>query len=269
MASDDAITYEVIDRAVVITLNAPKILNALTLSQYDQIAKYLEQANEEPDTIITLLQSSGRAFSAGANAQFIGQQDSELETWLNLSVAKQTYLVQTILNHKKIFAIALNGFAIGLSAAIVALGDLIYTHDVKKTFLLTPFANIGIVAEGGTSVTLPFRLGWSKANEALLLSKRISGEDLYRLGLINKDYEGKYSSTERFNKQVLDELLDSTENLHPDSIIENKKLLQKMYKPQISAVNSQEVFQGLKHWTSGVPMDRFKKLSSGELKHKI
>ena len=78
----------------------------------------------------------------------------------------------------------------GLSASFVALCDLVYVNDLSKTFFLTPFANIGILAEGGTSATLPIRLGWSKAAEALLLSKRISGQDLQNAGLVNKHYGG-------------------------------------------------------------------------------
>lgn len=267
--SESLITYEVKGLAVLITLNNPKKLNALAIPQYDTICKYLERANNEPDTIITLIQSTGRVFSAGANAESIVGQDSELETWLNLSVAKQTFLVQTFLAHKKILAVALNGPAIGLSASFVTLCDLIYVNDLSKTFLLTPFANIGILAEGGTSATLPIRLGWSKAAEALLLSKRISGKDLQNAGLINKHYDGKFKTAEEFNATVLNELVEATENLHQDSIIQNKQLLQAMFKPVISEINSQEVSRGVYKWTSGVPIDRFKKLLTGELKHKL
>lgn len=267
--SESLITYEVKGLAVLITLNNPKKLNALAIPQYDTICKYLERANNEPNTVITLIQSTGRVFSAGANAESIVGQDSELETWLNLSVAKQTFLVQTFLAHKKILAVALNGPAIGLSASFVTLCDLIYVNDLSKTFLLTPFANIGILAEGGTSATLPMRLGWSKAAEALLLSKRISGKDLQNAGMINKHYDGKFKTAEEFNATVLNELVEATENLHQDSIIQNKQLLQAMFKPVISEVNSQEVSRGVYKWTSGVPIDRFKKLLTGELKHKL
>lgn len=135
---EDQITYEVKDRAVLITLNNPKKLNSLTLPQYDTLCKFLEKANNEEGTIITLIQSTGRVFSAGANADYITSQDTELDTWLNLMVAKQTFLVQTFLAHRKILAVALNGPAIGLSASFVALCDLVYVNDLSKTFLLTP-----------------------------------------------------------------------------------------------------------------------------------
>ncbi|KAI5970671.1 hypothetical protein CANMA_000262 [Candida margitis] len=269
MSNEDPITYEVIGRAAVITLNNPKKLNSLTLPQYDEIAKLIARANDEENTVITLLQSTGRAFSAGADAKFVGKQDAKFETWLRSSLAMQVHLTQTIMDHKKIFAAALNGFVIGLSAALIMTCDLLYVHDVSKTFLLAPFPNIGIVAEGGSSATFPMRLGWSKASEALLLSKRITGEYMLKSGVINKAYGGKYSSAEEFNKVVLDELLNATENLHPDSIFEMKDLLKANFKPIISYANSQESYLGLENWTSGNPLERFRKLTSGELKHKM
>lgn len=269
MSDSESITYEVIGKAAVITLNNPRKLNSLTLPQYDELARLISRANDDENTIITLLQSTGRAFSAGADAKFVGKQDTEFETWLRSSLAMQVHLTQTIMNHKKILAVALNGFAIGLSAALIMMCDLVYVHDVTKTFLLAPFPNIGIVAEGGSSATFPVRLGWSKAAEALLLSKRISGEDMLKSGLINKAYDGKFSSAQDFNKTVLNELLNATESLHPDSILEIKELLKANFKPIISYANSQESYVGLTNWTSGMPLERFKKLSSGELKHKM
>ena len=95
----DPITYEVKDRAVLITLNNQK-LNSLTIPQYDILCKFLERANNEEGTIITLIQSTGRVFSAGANADFVTSQDTELDTWLNLSVAKQTFWCKRFLPTK-------------------------------------------------------------------------------------------------------------------------------------------------------------------------
>ncbi|CAL1186180.1 Enoyl-CoA hydratase/isomerase family protein [Candida parapsilosis] len=269
MSYTGLITYEVIGNAVVITLNNPEKLNSLTSHQYDELAQLIAKANDEKDTVATILQSTGRAFSAGADTKSVGNQRKELEIWLRSSLAMQVHLVQSIMNHKKILAVALNGFAIGLTATIVMMCDLVYVHDASKTFLLAPFSNIGIVAEGGSSATFPMRLGWSKAAEALLLSKRISGEDMMKSGVINKDYEGKYKSAEEFNKAVLDDLRQATENLHPDAIFGIKELLKTNFKPMVAYANSQESYVGLANWMSGYPMERFRKLASGELRHKM
>ncbi|KAI5964405.1 hypothetical protein KGF57_001078 [Candida theae] len=269
MSKQEFFSYEVIGNAAVITFNNPRKLNSFPIPQYNVLARLIARANDEKSTTITLIQSTGRAFSAGADSKFVGEQDTAFETWLQLSFMMQHHLTQTIMDHKKILAVALNGFAVGLSASLVMLCDLVYVHDVTKTYLLAPFSNIGIVAEGGASATLPMRLGWSKASEALLLSKRISGEDMLKSGLINKAYDGKFSSAEEFNKAVLDELQTATESLHADSIFGIKKLLKATFKPEISKANSKESYVGLANWTSGLPKERFKKLSSGELRHKM
>jgi peroxisomal 3,2-trans-enoyl-CoA isomerase len=86
--------------------------------------------------------------------------------------------------HPKILITALNGPVIGLSAALLVFSDFIYC--TPHTFLLTPFSSLGLVAEGGASRAFVQRLGISKASEALIMSKRISAEELLQVGFVNK-----------------------------------------------------------------------------------
>ena len=72
--------------------------------------------------------------------------------------------------------VGLNGPAVGLSAALIGFADFVYC--TPSTFLLTPFSSLGLVAEGGASRALAQRLGVSKANEALIMSKKITAEEL-------------------------------------------------------------------------------------------
>ena len=87
-------------------------------------------------------------------------------------------VTQAFYTHPKILITALNGPVIGLSAALISLSDFIYA--TPSTFLLTPFTSLGLVAEGVSSYSLVQRLGISKANEALIMSKRVSCEELER-----------------------------------------------------------------------------------------
>lgn len=269
------ILYEVEDRTAIITLNIPDKLNALNGAQYLKLGKFLERANNEEDTVLTLIQALGRFFSAGANFADNDMTKVEVEKlfsheyWLERFVARNVWLTNLFNDHKKILAAAVNGPVIGLSTGLLMLVDLIYVHDLNKFYLLAPFANLGLVAEGASSATLFARLGWSKASEALLLAKPISGADCYNAGLINKHYDGKFSSTEQFNDQVYKELNDAFENLHEDSILQNKQLLKLSRDQFINHANSQEVMRGLGKWLEGVPQTRFVQLAQKEVKHKL
>ncbi|KAG7664526.1 ECI1 [[Candida] subhashii] len=274
--ANDDVLYEVKGRVAIITLNIPEKLNALNGEQYLKLGKLMERANEEEDTVATIIQATGRFFSAGAN--FADRKMQEVNTeevfsheyWLNRFVARNTWLTNVFNDHKKILVAAVNGPVIGLSSALLLLCDLVYVHNVEKFFLLAPFANLGLVAEGASSASLFMRLGWSKASEALLLAKPISGEDCLNAGFINKHYNGKFgTNTAQFNQQVYDDVTTAFENLHEDSIYQNKKLLKLCRDQYINHANSQEVIMGLNKWLQGVPQTRFAQLSQKEIKHKL
>ncbi|CAK9437445.1 uncharacterized protein LODBEIA_P18230 [Lodderomyces beijingensis] len=272
--SDDII-YEVKDKVAVITLNIPKRLNALDGEQYLQLGKYVEQANNEEDTVMTIIQATGKYFSAGANfadKKMMQTDPAELfthEYWLGRFVARNVWLTNLFNDHKKVLVAAVNGPVIGLSSALLLLCDLIYVNDLSKFYLLAPFANLGLVAEGASSATLLSRLGWSKASEALFLAKPISGQDCWNAGFINKHYDGKHKTVEEFNQAVQNELTDAIENLHEDSILQNKQLLKLSRDQSINNANSQEVMRGLGKWLEGVPQGRFAQLAAREVKHKL
>lgn len=272
--SEEEILYEVRDRAVIITLNAPKRLNALDFNGYLQLAKYVEAADQEEGTILTLIQSTGRYFSAGANigGGALTQNTEELfshEYWVKNFVGRNTYVTDVFHNHSKILAAAVNGPVIGLSTGLLALCDLVYVKDESEFYMLAPFANLGLVAEGASSATLFLRLGWSKSAEALLLAKPIKGPELKQLGFINKSYNGKFKSTEDFNAHVLKELTESFKDLHEPSILENKALLRYNRDQFITSANSREAVRGFYKWIEGAPQTRFAQLLQKEIKHKI
>jgi peroxisomal 3,2-trans-enoyl-CoA isomerase len=59
-------------------------------------------------------------------------------------------------------------------------------YAAPHTFILTPFSSLGIVAEGGASRAFVERLDIAKANEALIMGKRITCDELVKTGFVNK-----------------------------------------------------------------------------------
>lgn len=276
MSEGEDILYEVREKVTIITFNIPKKLNALNGDQYLLLAKLVERADREEDTVMTLIQSTGRYFSAGANIADKGLSNVDPEHlfsheyWLDKFVARNVYLTDLFHNHTKILAAAVNGPVIGLSAAMLALCDLVYVMDETKFFLLAPFSNLGLVAEGAASATLFLRLGWSKSAEALLLARPIPGTELNKLGFINKNYgDVKFDSVEQFNQRVHDDLVSQFQGLYEPSIFANKQLLKANRDQLINSANSREVIKGFNRWVKGVPQERFMKLYQKDIQHKM
>jgi len=150
------------------------------------------------------------------------------------------------------------------------LGFADFVYCAPHTFLLTPFSSLGLVSEGLASRSFVQRLGIAKANEALILSKRITCEELLQCGFVNKVFGTKPNESQKF----LDLVLEEVENrmgghLVSDSMTKIKALIRKPEREVLDAQGVEEVFGGLDRFISGVPQEEFRKIASGEKKHKL
>ncbi|KAK3692617.1 ClpP/crotonase-like domain-containing protein [Podospora appendiculata] len=284
---DDApsvIGLEYRGRVAVITIDNDKKLNALNQSQYYDLAQRMREVAARDDVYITLIIGKGRYFSAGADVSISkagpaqdpssppgADADAIHRHWLTNFVAYNLNITQAFYTHPKILVIGLNGPVIGLSAALVAFGDFIYA--APHAFLLTPFSSLGLVAEGGSSRALVQRLGVAKANEALIMSKRISAAELVAAGFVNKVFDecGRGAGEDaRFRDLVLAEIDERLgDHLVGASLLGIKALIRKPERDVLDKQNVSEVFAGLDRFISGVPQQEFEKIATGKKRHKL
>ncbi|KAK9418059.1 putative Enoyl-CoA hydratase/isomerase [Seiridium unicorne] len=266
-----AFQVEYTGRVAIVTITNEKKLNALSGPQYFELSQILREIATHDEVYITLLTGKGRFFSAGADVSFgksvSADSDPYLE-WLRMFVANNLNATQAFYTHPKILVVGLNGPVIGLSAALISFADFIYC--TPHTFLLTPFSSIGLVAEGGSSRALVQRLGISKANEALIMSKRIPSDELLQTGFVNKIFDCTKDEDAKFRALVLKEIDDRLgEHLIGDSLTGIKALIRKPEKDILDIQNTNEAFAGLGRFLSGVPQAEFAKIASGQKRHKL
>lgn len=183
-------------------------------------------------------------------------------------VAQNLDITNAFYTHPKILITALNGPAIGLSAALISFSDFIYA--APHAFLFTPFTSLGLVAEGGASKSFVQRLGISKANEALIMSKRITAEEMLQVGFVNKIFPTGKNEQERFLEEVLREVDDRLgDHLNSESLLRVKALIRKPEREMLDGQTVAEVFGGLERFTAGIPQEEFRKVASGEKRHKL
>ncbi|EGO58001.1 hypothetical protein NEUTE1DRAFT_146476 [Neurospora tetrasperma FGSC 2508] len=279
MAEPSVINVEYKGRLAIITINNEKKLNALTQMQYYDLAQRLREVATHDEVYITLIIGTGRYFSAGADVSIsrsnvapsegLSSQDAIHNHWLRNFVANNLNITQAFYTHPKILIVGLNGPVIGLSAALVSFADFIYC--VPSTFLLTPFSSLGLVAEGGASRGLVQRLGLPKANEALIMSKKITKEELVQTGFVTKCFEevGR-GETKKFKGLVLKEIEERLgDHLVGDSLLGIKSLIRRPERDVYDAQNVAEVMAGLDRFVSGVPQGEFEKIASGKKRHKL
>ena len=187
---------------------------------------------------------------------------------LRAFVTNNFEVTRTFYTHPKILITALNGPVVGLSAALIAFSDFIYA--APHAFLLTPFSSLGLVAEGGASRAFVSRLGISKANEALIMSKQITAEEMLQTGFVNRIFDTGKDEDENFLEEVVREVQARLgDHLNSDSLLKIKALIRKPEREVMDLQNVAEVYEGLERLVQGIPQEEFRKIASGEKRHKL
>ncbi|KAK4106025.1 d3,d2-enoyl-CoA isomerase-like protein [Parathielavia hyrcaniae] len=264
-------------RVAIITINNPTKLNALDQFGYYDLATALKEIETHDEVFITLIIGKGRFFSAGADvslsrpspAQAQAQAESPHRFWLQSFAANNLHVTRAFYTHRKILVVGLNGPVIGLSAALVSFADFIYA--APHAFLLTPFSSLGLVTEGAASRALVQRLGLPRANEALIMSKKIACDELAAAGFVNKVFaEVGKDDDDKFRALVLREIDERLgEHLVGESLLGIKKLIRKPEMDVMEGQNVAEVFAGVDRFVSGVPQAEFLKIATGKKRHKL
>jgi Delta3-Delta2-enoyl-CoA isomerase len=91
-------------------------------------------------------------------------------------------------------------------------------------------------------------------------------------GFVNKVFDTKPNESDRFLDLVLKEVDDRMGNnsvLVPDSMTKIKALIRRPEREILDAQGVHEVFGGLERFLANIPQEEFRKIASGEKKHKL
>lgn len=168
------------DGVLVLTLNRPEKLNAITGELLDALYAALKEGEEDREVRVLLLTGAGRAFSAGQDLTEFGDRKPDYEAHLR----RYNRVVEALSGLEKPLVVAVNGVAAGAGMSLALWGDL-RLAAVGASFT-TAFVRIGLVPDSGLSFLLPRLVGLAKAQELLLLSPRLSAEEALALGLVHR-----------------------------------------------------------------------------------
>ena len=162
-----------------LTLDRPDRLNALTDELSDALAGELEAAASYGDVRVVVLRGAGRAFCAGAD--IVG---ADAPTQLDVrALDRANRIVRAITRLDKPVVAAVHGAAAGVGCSIALASDLAVAAE-SASFLLA-FARIGLMPDGGSSVSVAASIGRARAMRMALLGDPLSGREAYDAGLVS------------------------------------------------------------------------------------
>lgn len=102
------------------------------------------------------------------------------------------------------------------------------------------------------------------------MSKRIPAAELKESGFVNAIFETAAGEDDKFRALVLREVDERLgPHLNGDSLLGIKKLIRQPEREIMDAQNAKEVFGGLERFVAGIPQEEFRRLASGEKRHKL
>ena len=165
-----------------VTLNRPKVLNALNNKTWEELRTAFEEARDDAEVRGVILTGAGdKAFIAGAD---IG----ELAHLSAVGAEEFSSNGQSVLNlvedlGKPVIA-AINGFALG-GGCETAMACTIRIA-VESAKFGQPEVKLGLLPGGGGTQRLPRLVGKGRALQLILTGEMITAQEAYRIGLVNE-----------------------------------------------------------------------------------
>ena len=174
------------ERVLVLTLNRPERLNALTHEMFDELVAALRTLDADDGSDVIVLTGAGRGFCAGGDMSGMpGAGDDAYWQREDRRVhPHERHLVDALLWLEKPIIAMVNGPASGLGATIALFCDLVVASDAA--FFNDSHLQVGLVAGDGGSVMWPLLAGLGRGKEYLMTSERVTAAEALRLGLINR-----------------------------------------------------------------------------------
>lgn len=169
------------DGVLEICFARPDKKNALTNAMYVKASAALEAAQTNDSVRVVLITGEGGAFTAGNDlAEFAAVASGEA------AQGQAHLLIQAVARASKPIVAAVPGLAVGVGTTMLLHCDLVYVAETAK--LTTPFVNLGLVPEAGSSYLMPARIGHLRAFAMFALGESVSGVEAVMLGLANKAF---------------------------------------------------------------------------------
>ena len=181
MTDETLVIYKADGHVATLTLNRPGAMNAFDQGLRTALGEAMAQAEADETIRVVILTGAGRAFSAGTDVRELTE---DLGMDADISISHYKPLIDHIANSDKIYIAAINGFAGGVALGLALGADLAAMSDTAKIF--SPFANIGLVPDGGATWFYLHHLGYKRAFQAMIECEQLDAQFCLDAGMVNK-----------------------------------------------------------------------------------
>ena len=187
-STTDHVLLEQRDSILILTLNRPDRLNAISGPMLNVLAEKLREANRDPDVRVVVVTGAGKGFCSGLDLKDT-RQNMEQKVGIGLTTSSrglfdlQASPITALWEMDKPVVAAVNGAAAGFGMDMALLADIRVMADSAK--LAATMVKRNVVPESGGTWLLPRLIGWAKAAEIFYRGRTIAADECLQLGLAN------------------------------------------------------------------------------------
>jgi enoyl-CoA hydratase len=178
-ATSSHLQVETRDRVRRVTFTRPEAFNAMSEEMAVGLVGALSSAAEDDTVRVVLLTGAGAAFSAGVDLE----GDDPVTRFGDHTLEGANLIIRSITGLPKPVVARVNGVAAGVGASIAFACDL--TVACESAGFLLAFSRIGLMPDGGSSLTVAASVGRARAMRMALLGETLSAQDAHTAGLVS------------------------------------------------------------------------------------
>lgn len=166
----------------ILTINRPKVLNALNTPTIDELRRAVLELKHDPAVRVVIITGAGeKSFVAGAD---INELAVQAPTQGKEHSSRGQHVFDLIENMGKPVIAAINGFALGGGCELAMACTLRLAADTAR--LGQPEINLGIIPGYAGTQRLSRLVGKGVALDVLLTGRQVKADEALQIGLVNK-----------------------------------------------------------------------------------
>ncbi len=234
---------------LLIKLNRPEKLNALSPAMYHAMGRALARLNGDKELRVAVLYAEGKHFTSGV----------ELDLWAPILGSGAPFPVQpdeidpmglTGERHNKPLIIAVQGYCFTWGVEVLLNTEIrIASKDTQFQMLEV---RRGLYPCAGGALRLPKEIGWGNAHKVMLTGERWSAEDAYRWGMVQDVVEPgqQFAKAMEYARTVADCAPLGVQGLlrctHTTEAAGHDAAVRKMFAGLIPVMKSRDAAEGVK-----------------------
>ncbi len=180
----------------IIRMNRPEKKNALTRSMYQSMADALRSGDADDAVKCHLIVGQDGVFTAGNDIA-----DFMLAAQGNASLGNEVLaFLRAVITVEKPLVAGVDGLAIGVGTTMLLHCDIVMASPGAR--FKTPFLDLGLTPEAGSSLVGPQALGYKQAFLLLAMGEELSASEARQAGLVSKVVEDVEAASRSAAAQV-------------------------------------------------------------------